>query len=149
VIRVAVISALVASPVAAAGLGDCAFSEGHHAARAHRDIGGGVVSYEQSFMTADAGEAQHVVEHCASGDRVITVLRDLRRSGPDHTVGVRTAFEQMASGKARHGLPEVVARMRDLGAQSALARLDRESCACAMAYPRARGTKTPWQRPGG
>lgn len=145
-IKTAIIGAVLSAGTAQAGLSECAFEEGHHHASSHRDIGGGFVTYEQSYLGQNSGSKQHVIENCATGDRVLTVMIDHVGGGQDRTETVRKEFETMLRSPDAFDPDSVRQRMRGLGAKSENSKWDRQSCACAAAYPEMRGDKETYKK---
>ncbi len=127
--------ALLAAGPASAGLDACAYEQGHHRAAAHADLGGGIVSYEQSFRTQNAAQAQHVIESCRSGMRLITVMADYIVGGADRSAEVRAGVAGWAKGAQASSLADVQGQFTALGLASHIVTGTKQSCACAQVYP--------------
>lgn len=147
-IRSALIIGCCAGSAAAAGLDDCAYELGHHRGGEHKDVGGGIVSYEQSFLEPHSGVTQHVVEGCRSGQRLITIMQQIKDGNAiDRRTEVRAAFAVVSASEAAFDFSDIKARMEQIGAKSDLTRWNKQSCACAQAYPELRLGKDAYEAP--
>jgi hypothetical protein len=138
-----------ASAAGALTLADCArvthISHGGEAA--HRDLGDGVVAWA-NWWSQEGVQETLLLADCREGQMLSVVTRseNMNRALPfDRTDRAASAIETMSASPVMRGFAQIAERLEGMHLAPALAALTTEPCACAAAYPAARGDRPAFE----